>query len=230
LRPLRQAWKSACAELTVPYNPFEDRQELQYWAYSWTGNKARVAAQTEVNLGTAQTWAGSERRCAIRLTSQAAPPDVQVIATSAHAALYQPASHASTAPDAEVMTSIGWRLEPPVIPPQVKPGQPMLLIFRWRIVTVPDEPHAAWRYDLFVKLLDANGKAITQSDAATIPGSAWRPLIEVAQSLVLDVPATAHGAGRIEISLYDRAQGRNALFKPGVADTVTLSFPVTLGQ
>ena len=98
-----------------------------------------------------------------------------------------------------------------------------------------DEPHEAWRYDLFVKLLDAGGKVLAQADVAGIPGNAWRMSSEVVQSLILDVPSTtaATDAARIELSLYDRAQQRNALFKssqPGEPDTVVISYPVAFGQ
>ena len=204
-------------------------------AYSWAEGKGRVAPQTEVNLGTAQTWAGSDKRCALRLSSEPTPPDAVAIAATAHATLYQPRPANPLTPTAGVLTTIGWRLEPPAIPAQIKPGAKLPLLFHWNILSFPDEPHEAWRYDLFVKLLDAGGKVLAQADVAGIPGNAWRMSSEVVQSLILDVPSTtaATDAARIELSLYDRAQQRNALFKssqPGAPDTVVISYPVAIGQ
>ena len=232
LIPLRQAWETACAELTAPFNPFEDRLELQYWAYSWTGATTRVAPLTEINLGRAQTWAGSARRCALRLISQPAPPNAQVIATSTHATLYQPVAPIAATEQPGVMTSIGWQLDTTAMPSHLQTGKPQSVLFRWQMVAPPTENHATWRYDLFVKLLDANGKTLTQMDVAAIPGSAWQSGMHMEQTMVLDVPASTSRTGHIEISLYDRAQQKNALFvteQHGNADAVIMTFPVTLG-
>lgn len=228
LQPLHPVWESQCTELTVPYHPFAQPYELEYWAYSWTGDTTRVAPQTEVNLGATQTWAGSGRRCALRLSNQPSPPDAQVIARTEHASLYQPIQHASDEPG--VPTSIGWELDGTDIPTQLKPSQTVTLTFRWHIASIPDGSYSNWRYDVFVKLLDTGNNVIAQSEALSIPGSSWRQGMDVVQTTTLSVPENANGAGSFVISLYDRTKGEIAFFKPNGTNVGMLVFPVKSGS
>jgi hypothetical protein len=119
------------------------------------------------------------------------------------------------------------------IPDQLHLGKPAPLRLTWRITQLPTVPFASWRYDVFAKLLDASGKTLSQADASSIPGASWRVSDQVSQALELAVPdaGASQAPYTVEVSLYDRSQGRNAVFSASdrLRDNgVALAFAVKL--
>ena len=76
---------------------------------------------------------------------------------------------------------------------------------------MPGEPHAKWRFYLFVKLIDPTGRVAAQGDVLGPQGSAWRAGDMVRQRLTLAVPNDLRtGRYTLELSLYDRDRQRTS--------------------
>lgn len=214
-----RAWKAECSELSVPFNPFEARLDLEYWAISLAGSKHPVRPKSEAVFGSTQVWATREAgaTCSVRMPAAPVPPGaaIEAHAIDARFRIYRsdPAP-GPTSPEAP-RASIGWALESGSWPQDLRAGEPARIDLAWRIETVPTETHETWRYDSFVKLVDANGRVVAQGDVLAPPGSTWRAGDVIRQRLELAIPGDlAAGAYAAELSLYDRNLQRTAAFSP----------------
>jgi hypothetical protein len=83
----------------------------------------------------------------------------------------------------------------------------------WQIGGLPPENtgFAQWRYEPFVKVLNAQGQAVAIGEGAGLQGQYWRAGDRVISQLQFVVPATLpKGQYRLELSLFDRQRGENA--------------------
>lgn len=229
---IARTWSTHCRELSVPFNPFENRLDLQYWAISLVGSKSAVRPTTEAVFGPAQLWTTRDDggTCSIRMLGAPAPPGAAAYSDvdGAPVRIYRSAPIAALPSSVPPRADIGWDLGDWSIPPGLQPGDPAQIDVEWRIATVPGEPHAKWRFDLFVKLFDPIGRVAAQGDVLGPQGSAWRAGDIVRQRLTLAVPNDLK-AGRytLELSLYDRDRQRTATFSRSAitgADGGTLQF------
>lgn len=216
---IAREWKARCNELSVPFNPFETRLDLEYWAISLAGSKMPVRPNSEAAFGSAQMWVTRDAgaTCSVRLTSALAPPGAAVESQTGGARYRIYRSNplpGPTSPEAP-RVGLGWALESASFPQELRPGEPARIDVIWRIEAAPPEPHGTWRYDAFVKLVDANGRVVAQGDALGPPGATWWAGDLILQRLELAIPGDlAAGAYAAELSLYDRNLQRTALFSP----------------
>lgn len=204
----------------------------KYWAISLVGSKSAVRPTTEAVFGPAQLWTTRDDggTCSIRMLGAPAPPGAAAYSDvdGAPVRIYRSAPIAALPSSVPPRADIGWDLGDWSIPPGLQPGDPAQIDVEWRIATVPGEPHAKWRFDLFVKLIDPTGRVAAQGDVLGPQGSAWRAGDIVRQRLTLAVPNDLK-AGRytLELSLCDRDRQRTATFSRSAitgADGGTLQF------
>ena len=103
-------------------------------------------------------------------------------------------------------------------------GWQITVSLAWLITRLPDEYQPDWRYDTFVKLLGANGQTIAQADTPSVVGAVWTVGDEIQTATRLEVPENlAPGVYKLQISLYDRTQTKNATFVERGAPTRSAS-------
>lgn len=100
------------------------------------------------------------------------------------------------------------------LPNAAAAGQPLSIDLFWQApVPIPAN------YTVFVHLLDEQGRLAAGADAppdgGRFPTSAWKPGEIVEDRHSLAVPATARGAYRLEVGLYEPASGRRLALAGG---------------
>lgn len=132
-------------------------------------------------------------------------------------------------------TNIGWQLIGLEAPRTARAGDRLTIRHVWRVNSLPDEPHGAWYFAPFAKLIDGRGAARASQDGApSIIGYAWQPGNLIISDLVLNVPADLPaGDYALELSLFDPNQAKNAVYfdpaQPGTPQiTIRRAVQVTL--
>lgn len=233
---IARSWSAHCSELSVPFNPFENRLDLQYWAISLAGSKSAVRPTSEAVFGPAQLWTTRDdgATCSIRMLAAPAPPGAAAYldVDGAPVRIYRSAPIAALPSSEAPRADINWDLGAWSIPPDLRPGDPAQIDVAWRIAAVPGEPHAKSRFDLFVKLIDPSGRVAAQGDVLGPQGSAWRAGDMVRQRLTFAVPNDLRaGLYTVELSLYDRDRQRTATFSRSAVTSAnggTLQFQTQL--
>lgn len=186
-------------------------------------------------MGSAQMWMTREAggTCSIRLAGALPPPGGSALTSEGDRyGIYRSDPIANKPGPATPRINLGWAMLQSSIPQSVRPRDALQIDVAWMVEALPTEPHAYWRYDLFVKLVDPNGRVIVQNDVVGPPGAVWRVGDVIRQRLTLSVPAdTSGGAATVELSLYDRDHQRTAVFGASSLtgpESLTLRFPVSI--
>ena len=111
-------------------------------------------------------------------------------------------------------TNLGWTLTHFAATPAAKPGEVITVTHAWRVDNLPAEPHDAWYFAPFIKLVDSTGKTwVNLDNAVALQGSAWRVgetmLNTTRFTLPPDAPA---GEYTLIASLFDPNQKKNAVY------------------
>ena len=95
----------------------------------------------------------------------------------------------------------------------LKPSEGSIM-FEGREIGGLPPPHTGyqkWRYEPFIKLINPQGQVVLSAEGAGVLGDAWRAGDRIVSEVNVDLPANLPaGAYRLELSLFDRGQGRNA--------------------
>jgi hypothetical protein len=110
--------------------------------------------------------------------------------------------------------NLNWTLLDLQIPSAARSGETITITHAWRVDALPDEPHDAWFYAPFVKLIAQDGRALVSvDDAPALLGWSWRPdeiiVSQVRLPLPNDLPT---GEYTLEMSLFDPNQKKNAVY------------------
>jgi hypothetical protein len=242
--PLRQsgvmtAALAQCARVVADDNPFEKRLKLRNAAISAVGRADKVMDRGAAAIGPSDAivLATDGPTCVLRTRDSAAPPNAQTLlrvqSALGESVLYGIAPDVAQDPKVvPVLTNIGWTWLGADAPTRAPAGSAIALTQRWRITSLPDEPHAEWRYDPFVRIIDRNGAIVAEADGVSVPGAAWRVGDVLMATVRINAPKDV-GDYRVELSLYDRERQQNAAYieapgqQPSLARVVTLTVPNT---
>ena len=219
LRAVAQSWHNGCDEIANP-------QHLN-WVTSIAGSSQhiRAASFTRVQLpnnGSAESWhiLANGTSCLTR-SAQPIPKHITInqsignIGLSTYRYQYSQLLHTNN-PDCDntpLAINLGWSQLQLCSPTQANAGQVINVRFVWEIGGLPP-PHTGyqkWRYEPFIKLINPQGQVVLSAEGAGILGDAWRAGDRIVSEVKVDLPANLPaGAYRLELSLFDRGQGRNA--------------------
>jgi len=131
-------------------------------------------------------------------------------------------------------SNIGWTLIGDRVVSPAGRGVPFRLAQVWRIDALPQLAGENAYYTLFVKLIDASGRAFELArsieDGPLPPGKWWTVGDYVLSWQALEMPSeAAPGPARLEVSLYDAGQKQNAAyFDPAQAGKVIVAREIAL--
>ncbi|HQV68243.1 MAG TPA: glycosyltransferase family 39 protein [Thermoflexales bacterium] len=110
--------------------------------------------------------------------------------------------------------NIGWSLLDFSAPTAARAGETISVQHIWRVDALPTEPHAAWYYAPFIKLIGPDGKTVLDVDrAVSLEGSQWAQGEALVSNVQLQLPAgLAPGAYTIRASVFDPNQKKNAAY------------------
>lgn len=219
LLAVAQSWRNGCDEIANP-------QHLN-WVASVAGSSQRIRAAsfTRVQLpnnGSAESWhiLANGTSCLTRST-QPIPNYITFsqpignIGLSTYRYQYSQLLHASN-PDCDntpLAINLGWSQLQLCSPTQASAGQVINVRFVWEIGGLPPShtDYQKWRYEPFIKLINPQGQVVLSAEGAGVLGDAWRAGDRIVSEVNVDLPANLPaGAYRLELSLFDRGQGRNA--------------------
>ncbi len=219
LRAVAQSWHNGCDEIANP-------QHLN-WVTSVAGSSQhiRAASFTRVQLpnnGSAESWhiLANGTSCLTRSTHPIPKhithsQSIGNIGLSTYRYQYSQLLHASN-PDCDntpLAINLGWSQLQLCSPNQANAGQAINVRFVWEIGGLPP-PHTGyqkWRYEPFIKLINPQGQVVMSAEGAGVLGDAWREGDRIVSEVNVDLPANLPtGIYRLELSMFDRGQGRNA--------------------
>lgn len=220
LRQLRQDLSVGCDVFTFDKHP--------NWVTSVMGDtkNLRIGTARRSNLphaGTADVWhiPAVGTACFARTAYAIIAPFATVAqppATHGYEIYRQSANDVLTANPAACdntprAVNLGWSQLQVCSTPEINPGGVLHVRHVWQIGGLPPENtgFAQWRYEPFVKVLNAQGQAVAIGEGAGLQGQYWRAGDRVISQLQFVVPATLpKGQYRLELSLFDRQRGENA--------------------
>jgi 4-amino-4-deoxy-L-arabinose transferase-like glycosyltransferase len=209
---------TSCDVVLARQHPFDTyHMRWHYWTYSVAGTGRNVRLGAEAVQGSADSWLSkaSGGSCILRRPFEpAVAPATRYSLPHGSAVLYVTEPYTSAIPaEQQLINNIGWRLIGTDGPTRLRPGEGVFYRQMWRIERLPDRAGDVLRYDIFAKLVSADGAVAAQTDSTSIPSTAWRVGDILVNRVHVPVPADLPpGAYRIELSSYDRSRGEVALF------------------
>jgi hypothetical protein len=198
-------------------------KDQKLWLASWVQSSRNVQMESarfkpDGNVWAVQPQGGS---CVLRPEGQAAPAHADAIPVrfddGTRFVVYRSRPYTQTEPIMNV--NLGWSLLNLSAPASAKAGDEITIRQDFRIDTLPAEPHDAWQYQSYVKLLNAQREVVAQVDnGAALLGWVWQPGALLLNTAQLRIPSNVPaGEYTLEISLFDPGQLKNAVYFDPVA-------------
>jgi 4-amino-4-deoxy-L-arabinose transferase-like glycosyltransferase len=219
-----RAWQTLCNEVANP--------QMQSWQVSLLGASEKVHQGMAQIAGQSIVWQRSPAggNCLTLTAREPVPHHADIVLTQNIAgeavATYRTKPIASDAvisgelelaPAAPGILNLGWRLVGTHLPAQVRAGENVVVTQVWHIESLPQEPHGDWCYSLFATWQDATGRTtavVSSVEAGPLPcGRLWRVGDYIVSQQAIPIPAeSAAGPGRLDVTVYDARQGKNAAY------------------
>ncbi len=226
LMPLRdqlqfaQLWRTQCSEVSATFYPFEDRQtDWRFWTGSLLGGVRHVYGDSVATVDRADAWEISSEGGSCYTTLGSGPPFshadafTQRLPSGEVVTTFRSRKLVPNPVDSIFSVNLGWTLVDLQFPTLVHAGEWVTLTQAWRIDSLPDEPHALWRFDPFVRLVSSSDKVVVSADGVSIPGRAWQTGRIIVSDVRFQIPDNiSRGNYLLSASLYDRVQRKNAVY------------------
>lgn len=217
LRQIGTTWRNDCGEIANPQHP--------NWVASVLGRHTNIrpASVTRSNLphrGSAEAWhvSPNSTSCLTRITPPTPRSAEPLPSTVANVNTYRQRADQVVLPsnpacdNTPLAINLGWSQRQVCSPPQITAGEAIQVRFVWEIGGLPPAHigYQKWRYEPFVKLINPHGQVVLNAEGAGVLGEHWRAGDLIISEVNFTPPNLPAGIYRLEISLFDREQSRNA--------------------